>query len=226
MMRPVLRDSKRGVRTTENSFLSCRRDPCIDLLPKPMLTCTHASKLRAFIEKGHGIGPSHHARSTSQPYEPPRQARMLNLSISWDSNLSIRRSTSFSTSSLPWCVWCSPPASLGPSSMNSFGLDWIPEEWVVTNESPHKQDARHQAHLVGRPRVSRLGFGKDASKRICQRKQHRDAERMFSLLHGLWSYALRKEEYHILILGIDKVRAGRESEASARHVVVDRGIED
>jgi len=31
---------------------------------------------------------------------------------------------------------------------------------------------------------------------------------MFSLLHGLWSYVLRKEEYHILILGIDKVRAG------------------
>lgn len=64
------------------------------------------------------------------------------------------------------------------------------------------------------------------SKRNVQREERRDVERMFSLLHGLWSYALRKEEYHILILGIDKVRAGRKSDASASHVFVDRGKED
>lgn len=126
----------------------------------------------------------------------------------------------FLFSSFPWHVGCSFPASLGPGSTNSASLDCVPDDWVVTNDSQRKQDARHQAHLVRKPRVSRLGFRKDVSKERFQTERHQNVERMFSLLHGLWSYALRKEEYHILILGIDKVRTGRESEASASHEVL------
>lgn len=110
-----------------NASTPCRSQCSLAIMPR---------KSYVSLRKGRGLVPTTklailHSHTNLQLWvqEHLRQARMLNRSIPWDSSLSIRRSTSFSSSSFSRCAWCFPPASHGPNSTNSSSLDWISKEW-------------------------------------------------------------------------------------------------